>query len=167
MYGVGYRVKHGFTIEDLIYRAHHVMKREINVIESQMARNHIDLLRGTAKFVDARRLRVDSATKSVEHTAEYIVIAVGSIPARPLYIPFDDERVIDSDGMLSLPKLPSSLTIIGGGVIGTEYATIFAAAGLPVVLIEATAKAVGTRRLRDDRSVAVSHEEFGNHTAIE
>ena len=71
-----------------------------------------------------------------EHTADYIVVAVGTETAHPPGIPFDGESVIDSDGLLSLKQLPKSLTIVGGGVIGCEYACILATLGIPVVLVE-------------------------------
>lgn len=136
LYGASYRVKQDITMEDLAFRCNHVIKREIEIIQSQMARNRVDLLFGTASFVDPHRLVIRSVKETVEHTADYIVIAVGTEPARPAHIPFDDESVIDSDGLLTLKRLPSSLTIIGGGVIGCEYASILATMGIQVVLVE-------------------------------
>lgn len=136
LYGAGYRVKQDITMDDLAFRANHVVKREIDIIQNQMARNHVDVLFGTASFVDPHRLRIVSLRDDAEHTADFIVIAVGTVPARPEHIPFDDQRIIDTDGLLTLKRLPSSLTIIGGGVIGAEYASILATMGLHVVLIE-------------------------------
>ena len=91
---------------------------------------------GTASFVDPHRLLVQQGTTTSEYTSDYVVIAVGTVPARPPDVPFDNETVIDSDGLLTLKRLPKSLTIVGGGVIGCEYACILATLGIPVVLVE-------------------------------
>jgi NAD(P) transhydrogenase len=136
LYGASYRVKHDITMEDLTFRANHVIRREIEIIQNQMARNNVEILTGTASFVDPHRLRIDAPHEQVEHTADFIVIACGTIPARPTHIPFDDFSIIDTDGLLALKQLPKSITIIGGGVIGTEYASILATMGIQVTLIE-------------------------------
>ena len=136
LYGAGYRVKAHITIEDLAFRANHVIANEIDIVKNQMARNRVDMLYGMASFVDPHRLRIHQATEEVDHTADFIVIAVGTEPARPAEIPFDDESIIDTDGILRLKRIPDSLTIVGGGVIGTEYASILAAMGIPVTLID-------------------------------
>jgi NAD(P) transhydrogenase len=136
LYGASYRVKQDITMEDLVFRANHVIRREVEIIYHQMARNNVHLLTGTAGFVDAHRLSVRTTRETVEHTADYIVIATGTMPARPLHIPFDDVSIIDTDGLLALKQLPASLAIIGGGVIGTEYASILATMGVRVTLIE-------------------------------
>jgi len=136
LYGAGYRVKQNITMEDLAFRCNHVVKSEIQVIQNQMQRNNVDLLFGTASFLDPHRIAVRNSTETVEHTAGVIVIAVGTQPARPDHIPFDEDSIIDTDGLLALKRLPKSLTIIGGGVIGCEYASILAAMSIPVVLIE-------------------------------
>ncbi len=136
LYGASYRVKQDITMEDLAFRCNHVVKREIEIIENQMARNHVDLILGCASFRDPHRLAIRTASGTLEDTADYIVIATGTKPARPAHIPFDDEHIIDTDGLLTLKRLPTSLTIVGGGVIGCEYASILATMGLKVVLVE-------------------------------
>jgi len=136
LYGVEYRLKKTITIEDLAFRANHIIKSEIQTVQNQMARNRIDMISGSASFLDQHRLRIEQSTGSVEHTADFIVIAVGTEPARPSDIPFDDESVIDTDGLLTLKRIPDSMVIVGGGVIGTEYASILAAMGVPVTLID-------------------------------
>ncbi|HTN71299.1 MAG TPA: Si-specific NAD(P)(+) transhydrogenase [Methylomirabilota bacterium] len=136
LYGASYRVKKEITFEDLALRCDHVVKAEQEVIQNQLARNHVDFMIGTAAFVDPHRLSLQQDAESNEHTADYIVVAVGTEPARPADIPFDGESIIDSDGLLSLKQLPKSLTIVGGGVIGCEYACILATLGIPVVLVE-------------------------------
>ena len=136
LYGASYRVKKDITFEDLAQRCDHVIKAEQEVIQNQLLRNSVDFIIGTASFLDAHRLSIKQESETNEHTADYIVIAVGTEPARPPEIPFDDESIIDSDGLLSLKQLPNSLTIVGGGVIGCEYASILATLGIPVVLVE-------------------------------
>ncbi|MGQ0694746.1 MAG: FAD-dependent oxidoreductase, partial [Nitrospiraceae bacterium] len=136
LYGVEYRLKKTITIEDLAFRANHIIKNEIQTVQNQMARNRIDMISGSASFLDPHRLCIQQSTGSIEHTADFIVIAVGTEPARPSDIPFDDESVIDTDGLLRLKRIPDSMVIVGGGVIGTEYASILAAMGVPVTLID-------------------------------
>jgi len=136
LYGAGYRLKQTITIEDLALRATHVISHEIEVVRNQMARNRVDMLHGTASFVDPHRLRIRQTADTVEHEADFIVIAVGTVPARPADVPFDDESIIDTDGLLGLKRLPDSIVIVGGGVIGTEYASILAMLGIPVTLID-------------------------------
>ena len=136
LYGAGYRVKAHITIEDLAFRANHVIANEIDIVKNQMLRNRVDMIYGKASFADAHRLRIEGSTGAAEHTADFIVIAVGTVPARPPEVPFDDESIIDTDGILRLKRIPDSLTIVGGGVIGTEYASILAALGVPVTLID-------------------------------
>ncbi|HET6674540.1 MAG TPA: FAD-dependent oxidoreductase, partial [Nitrospiraceae bacterium] len=113
LYGTSYRVKQDVTMEDLIFRANYVIKREVEIIHNQMARNNVQLLTGTASFLDPHQLSVHGAHEISEHTADYIVIAAGTTPARPAHIPFDDSTIIDTDGLLALKQLPKSLTIIG------------------------------------------------------
>ena len=136
LYGAGYRVKKTITIDDLAFRANHVIKNEVETVRNQMARNHIDLIYGEARFLGPHRLLIQQADTSTEHQAHVIVIAVGTKPARPHDIPFDDRTIIDTDGLLTLTDLPTSMVIVGGGVIGTEYASILAAIGVPVTLID-------------------------------
>lgn len=136
LYGASYRVKQDITMDDLSFRSNHVIKREIEIIQNQMARNNVEMFFGTASFVDPHRLRIEGSDDHHEHTADFIVIACGTIPARPTHIPFDDQSIIDTDGILVLKQLPKSITIIGGGVIGTEYASILAMMGIHVTLIE-------------------------------
>ena len=136
LYGASYRVKQDITMEDLTFRANHVINREIEIIQNQMTRNNVDLWFGTAAFVDPHRLRIERSDDLVEHTADFVVIACGTVPARPSHIPFDDHSIIDTDGLLTLKTLPKSITIIGGGVIGAEYASILATMGIHVTLIE-------------------------------
>ncbi|MFQ5667155.1 MAG: Si-specific NAD(P)(+) transhydrogenase [Candidatus Binatia bacterium] len=135
-YGRGYRVKEEVTIQDLLMRARHVTEREHGVIRDQMARNHVHLVSGEGSFQDPHTIRIVTPSGPRTVAADIIVIATGTVPARPASVAFDGHRIIDSDGLLDLEELPRSMIVVGGGVIGTEYATIFAAAGVDVTLIE-------------------------------
>jgi NAD(P) transhydrogenase len=138
LYGASYRVKEDITISDLLARLQHVVGRETEVIRAQLMRNHIELIPGQASFLDPHTLSVDIEGTSVHRTltADKVVIATGTVPARPRNVDFDGIRVLDSDQILTLEKVPDSLVVVGAGVIGVEYASIFAALGTRVTLVE-------------------------------
>ena len=129
--------RHEITISDLIARGLQVIQTEIEVIRDHMVRNDVDLVSGEAKFTDPHTIEVTRPHATQLLRAEHIVIATGTVPAKPEGVPFDKERVLDSDDLLRLPKLPKSMIIVGGGVIGTEYACMMATLGVRVILIEA------------------------------
>lgn len=135
LYGASYRVKNEIAIEDLTARTQHVIGREVEVVRNQLLRNHVHLLNGTASFVDDHTMLVDGPDH-VRVTADKIVLAPGTQPARPGSVEFDDRRVIDSDGILSLDTIPGSMVVVGAGVIGIEYASMFAALGTRVTVID-------------------------------
>ena len=136
VYGASYRLKKNIAMEDLTFRCNHVIKAEQEIIQNQLTRNQVDYFVGGARFADPHHLTIHHAEKTVEHTADYIVIAVGTEPTRPTDVPFDGESIIDSEGIVTLKRLPKSLTIVGGGVIGCEYASILAALGIEVTLVD-------------------------------
>jgi len=136
LYGQNYRVKDDITITDLLSRTQHVVGREIEVIRSQLFRNGIDLLHGTARFVDQHHVAVQGEHGERVVSAENIVIATGTRPARPSSVEFDEKRILDSDGILTLAEIPRSLVVVGAGVIGIEYASMFAALGSRVTVVE-------------------------------
>ncbi|QIG81974.1 Si-specific NAD(P)(+) transhydrogenase [Sphingosinithalassobacter tenebrarum] len=136
-YGRAYRVKQTIDGSDLGIRLDKTLEHEVDVLEHQFQRNGVRTLGGIARFIDANRLQVscaDGDDRLVE--ADRFVIAVGTVPYRPDTIPFDDQVILDSDGLVGEPRVPRSLTVIGAGVIGIEYATIFSALDVPVTLIE-------------------------------
>jgi NAD(P) transhydrogenase len=137
VYGSSYRVKSDITVADLDHRTQQVIAREVDVIRDQLLRNHVDLVSGTARFVDANTLEVqlDSGDER-QIRAERIVVAVGTKPTRPPGVEFDDATVIDSDGLLGMKRIPSSLVVVGAGVIGIEYASMLAALGTKVTVVE-------------------------------
>lgn len=134
-YGSGYRVKERITIEDLSFRTKRVIEREVNVLRDQLIRNFVDVIPGTASFVNPKTVSVEGPEGTREITAQVIVIAVGSKPSRPAGFEFD-ERIIDSDGLLTLEEIPRSIAFVGSGVIGCEYATIFRTLGARVTLLD-------------------------------
>ena len=138
MYGDSYRVKDDVTIADLFFRTQSVIQRESEVVHDQLSRNHVRILNGTGSFSDAHTVLVDEGNGTRRQvTAERIVIAVGTRPARPKSVDFNERTVLDSDGILHLEKIPDALLVVGAGVIGIEYASMFAALGSRVTVVEA------------------------------
>jgi NAD(P) transhydrogenase len=138
LYGASYRVKEKITPADLLARTQHVIGKEIDVVRSQLMRNRIELYVGQARFLDAHTVHVDDPNRAerVTVSGRRIVIATGTKPLRPAGVEFDDSRVLDSDGILDLKSIPSSMVVVGAGVIGIEYASMFAALGTKVTVVE-------------------------------
>jgi NAD(P) transhydrogenase len=138
MYGQSYRLKEDITVSDLLMRTQHVIGREVDVIRSQLARNHVSIVSGTASFVDPHTVSVSGPDGSEirQVRAKNVIIATGTRPARPDTVAFDGATVVDSDQILSLDRLPSSMVVVGAGVIGIEYASMFAALGTKVTVVE-------------------------------
>jgi NAD(P) transhydrogenase len=137
LYGQSYRVKDDITIADLITRTRHVVSRETDVVRSQLSRNRVSILTGTARFVSPTMVEIaDSAGRDRPVTAEKIIVATGTRPARPATVEFDERTIIDSDGILLLERVPRSMIVAGAGVIGIEYASMFAALGTKVTVVE-------------------------------
>lgn len=121
---------------DLLSRCRAVIQKEVDVYHAQFVRNGVDLLMGTASFVDAHTLRVRHEQLSVDATADFFVIACGTEPAKSRDFPVDGRRIFDADGVYGLEEVPRSLIVVGGGVIGLEYASIFALLGTYVTVLD-------------------------------
>jgi NAD(P) transhydrogenase len=134
-YGESYRVKEEITIDDLRHRTRQVVEREIDVVRNQLLRNHVQVIPGSARFADQHTIAVSGAEEKTV-TAERIVLAPGTRPARPPAVEFDDSTILDSDGLLRLDRIPASAVVVGAGVIGIEYASMFAALGVEVTVVE-------------------------------
>jgi NAD(P) transhydrogenase len=134
-YGESYRVKEEITIDDLRVRTKQVIDREIDVLRNQLLRNHVQVIGGSARFADPHTLAV-SGGEERRITAERIVLAPGTRPARPPAVEFDDRTILDSDGLLLIDRVPASAVIVGAGVVGIEYASMFAALGVKVTVVE-------------------------------
>ena len=136
-YGLAYRVKKDIEGKDLGARLTKTLDYEIDVLEHQFARNGVATIAGQARFLDPHRIEITPPDgEPVVREADKIVIAVGTRPHRPSHIPFDDCCIVDSDSLVAEPRVPRSLAVIGAGVIGLEYATIFSALDVPVTIIE-------------------------------
>ncbi len=138
LYGIDYALHEGLSIEDFMYRKRIVVESEWGIIHRNLERHNIQLVGGEASFKDAHTLRVrlhDGGTTELE--ADYFLIATGSAPYHPAGVPFDHPLVYDSDSILHMRGIPKSMAVVGGGVIGTEYASIFVALGVEVALIDA------------------------------
>lgn len=144
IYGAGYRVKANIEMKDLTFRCQRIMQLEIDVIADQLQRNQIEVLHGQAKFVDANTVEINSLEHGIfRKTAATIVIATGAKPARPSNIEFNGTSIFDSDDILNVRDIPRKLTVVGGGVIGTEYASMFAALGVDVTIVDARPRLLG------------------------
>ncbi|MFT3787359.1 MAG: Si-specific NAD(P)(+) transhydrogenase [Tepidisphaeraceae bacterium] len=137
VYGNSFAVKHDITLDDLLRRANYVVQSETEVVYSQMRRNGVTMLFGEAAFADPHLVRITNGDDVHELHGKHILIATGTEPARPASIPFTPDRVIDSNEILRLKALPKSMIVVGGGVIGAEYASMLAAVGVKVTLVDA------------------------------
>lgn len=136
-YGRSYRVKQEISAEDLRRRLLITLDHEVDVLEHQFARNRVSQLRGHARFIDKNTLEVEKEDGEIIRVhADAVLLAVGTRPYRPAHIPFDGDKIIDSDEILEIKDLPRSMVVIGAGVIGIEYATIFSALDTAVTVIE-------------------------------
>ena len=150
LYGENFRPKRDITIEDLIYVSQHVIHSERAVIREHFDRNGIDLLWGTAHFEGPNLLQIVMPDHTDLITADKFIICTGTRPATPSHIPFNDQTIFTSEGLVRLKHLPKSIIIVGGGVIGSEYACMLGALGVRVILVE------GKHELLDflDREIA-------------
>jgi NAD(P) transhydrogenase len=136
LYGVDYCLNKEITVDDLFYRKKSVVDSHLGLVRENIARHNIDLFEGVASVEDRWTVRVRRRGGSLCLRGKYILAATGSRPHRPAEVPFDGEYVYDSDSMLGLERIPSSLVVIGAGVIGSEYTTVFAALGIPVRVVD-------------------------------
>jgi NAD(P) transhydrogenase len=136
VYGTNYRVKEKITMADLAFRVQAVIKTEVDVTEAQLSRNGIDVVHGVAHFLDPTHIRVEGPSGDSTLESDHVIIAVGTKPSTSAKVPINGRTIINSDQVLELPTLPRSLIVVGGGVIGVEYACMFAILGVRVTIIE-------------------------------
>lgn len=136
LYGIDYSLKKNLSVKDFMHREHIVVANEHKIIEKNIQRHNITFLHGEASFKDTHTVRVTSASGDMEISSDIILIATGSSPFHPPEIPFDGNLIYDSDSILHMNRIPKTMAVVGGGVIGTEYASIFTALGVKVTLIE-------------------------------
>ncbi len=136
-YGRSYRVKDEIRADDLKGRLHMTLDHEVDVLEHQFNRNHVETLMGQARFIGPNEVEVATeAGDTTQLTADNFLISTGTKTYRPDTIPFDGKSVVDSDEFLEMAQIPRSLIVVGAGVIGVEYATMFSALDVRVTLIE-------------------------------
>jgi NAD(P) transhydrogenase len=143
IYGMNYRVKEKITMADLSFRIQHVMKTEIDVTQAQLSRNEVEMMYGSASFLDNSHVRVMNSHGQSDYEASVIVIATGTKPSSSPAVPINGTTIINSDQILSMQNIPKTLIVVGGGVIGVEYASMFAALGVRVILIEKQSRLLG------------------------
>lgn len=136
-YGIAHREREHITAQDVVERVTMTLSNQVNVMRHQLNRNGVHILTGSAKFTGPHTLEISKENgESARVDADQILIAVGTRPYRPENIPFDGECIFDSDEIIHFSKMPKSLTVVGGGVIGVEFATIFSALDVKVTLVE-------------------------------
>ena len=156
-YGLEHRERQNITPEDVLDRIKITLRHQVGVMCNQLSRNGVKVITGKAKFVDEHTVSVvDESGDAIQYDARFIMVAVGTNPYRPENIPFDGRRVLDSDEILNFSFMPKTLTIIGGGVIGVEYATIFSALDVSVTLVERSPRILN---FLDDEII----DEFQHH----
>jgi NAD(P) transhydrogenase len=136
LYGIDYSLKENLTIKDFMHRERKVVREERKMIVEHIHAHNITLIHGEASLKDRNTVMVKSSKDEQEIFGKIILIATGSSPHHPAEIPFDHELICDSDSILKMKHIPKTMAVVGGGVIGTEYASIFMALGIQVTLIE-------------------------------
>jgi NAD(P) transhydrogenase len=189
IYGASYSVKQNITMRDLLFRVDHVIGNELDVARHQLTRNDVEILTAEASFADPHRLRLEQVPDGTvqEATAASIIIAVGTTTMRDPFAHCDGQHIFTCDDLLGLDHLPRSLAVVGAGVIGLEYACIFAALGVRVTLIDARAQLLPfvdreiidalVYHMRANRvtlllgelvsAVEAYHDEHGDHVRIQ
>jgi NAD(P) transhydrogenase len=136
LYGIDYSFKKNLSIKDFMHRERTVVDKERQIIEQTIKRHNITVIHGEGSLRDAHTVHVKSPNSEKDIYGEVILIATGSSPVHPPNIPFDGKLIYDSDSILDMHRIPKTMVVVGGGVIGTEYASIFTALGIQVTLIE-------------------------------
>jgi len=137
LYGKSYRLKDNLSMEDLLQRVAITINQETEVMSHQLRRNNVEVIQGSGSFLDPHRIQIENRHGKIsEVRADHVLLATGTKPHRPDHIPFDGESIIDSDDILYLKKLPRSMAVIGAGVIGVEYASIFSALDIKITLVD-------------------------------
>ena len=138
LFGVDLAIRRGATVHDFLAHERRVTSAERDAIAENLRRHDVDLYHGVASFGGPHNVIVDAQDgNSVYLQAEVVLIATGSCPLRPAVFPFDHPRVWDSDQIVNIDFMPGQMAVVGGGVIGCEYACTFAALGVEVFLIDA------------------------------
>ncbi|MEM9252142.1 MAG: NAD(P)(+) transhydrogenase (Si-specific) [Planctomycetota bacterium] len=143
LFGESYRVKKHISIADLVSVSQQVIRHEWEVIRDQFERNGVDLIWGAGHFEGPNLLQINREDSTEMITADKFLIGVGTRPAKPKSVPFNQHNILSSDSFLRLQRLPKTMIVVGGGVIGTEYACIMATLGVRVTLVEGRHQVLG------------------------
>ena len=159
LHGIRYEVGAEVTVADFMQRERVVVQRELELINQSLGRYAVEVVQGHGRFAGPHAVAVTppAGAETRTLTADFFVIATGSRPNRPDDVPFDGETVFDSETILQLPRMPKTMTVLGAGVIGIEYASIFAALGIAVTLVDTREK---TLPYLDQEVVAVLEGEL-------
>jgi NAD(P) transhydrogenase len=136
LYGLDYSFRENLTMRDFMYRERTVVEKGRELMSQTVEQEKITILHGSGSIKDPHTVRINSSTGEKEISGEFIMIATGSSPRHPPDIPFEHDLIFDSDSILKMKRIPKKMAVVGGGVIGTEYASIFMALGVDVTLIE-------------------------------
>ena len=186
LYGIDYNIKEGHTVGDFMYRERCVVENEWKIIGRNLERHNIELICGEASLKDAHTVRVRKRDGTEQElTADIILIATGSSPHHPREIPFDHSVIYDSDSILRMSHIPKTMAVVGGGAIGSEYASIFTALGVQVTLVESRGRLlpfvdaeiadrlkkqladIGLRFIFNTRAVEIAVENDGTRITLE
>ncbi len=162
LFGQSYQVKKNIAIADLVSFSQRVIRHEWNVIRSQFDRNGVELLWGKARFIGPHEIAIETPDGEEQISADCFLLGVGTRPARPANVPFNGQSILTSDEVLHLDHLPKTMIVVGGGVIGTEYACIMATLGVQVTLIEGRDKVLGFL----DQEIADAFQYFMRQSGI-
>ena len=143
LYGVDVSIRSDISVSDFMHRERVVVEKSWELIDDNIGRHGIDVYRGCASFQSANEVAVDLGGSHIVLNADKVLVATGSSPYRPAEIPFDHKLIYDSDSILNLDRIPKTMAVVGAGVIGCEYACIFAALGVDVTLIDGRTELLG------------------------
>ena len=136
IYGTNYHVKEKITMADLGFRVNQVIKTEVDVTQAHLTRNGVEVITGRASFLDSTHVRVENSRGQSDLEAPIVIITTGTKPATSSTVPLNGRTIVNSDQILGIPVVPKTLIVVGGGVIGVEYACMFATLGVRVILVE-------------------------------
>jgi len=136
VYGDRYRRKRTIRMSEIRKKVAQVTDHELQVIQDQLQRNGVDIYSGEASFLSPHEVQVTQTGEKITLSADLLLIGSGTKPSRPDHIPFDGECIFDSDDILTLKEIPRSMIVVGGGVIGVEYAIMFAILGVQVTVVD-------------------------------
>jgi NAD(P) transhydrogenase len=168
LYGMSVRLDRKKSLRQLVGRLQEVIDRQTRQIRRNLERHGVALVRGTASLEDTQTVAVRDGRGDVVRRlrGEFILIATGSSPSAPRGIATNDRDVVDSDRILNLDRVPTSMTVVGGGVIGTEYACLFAALGTRITLVEGRDRLLSGTDEELSTAIQLSLERMGSEIIL-